>query len=135
MAGYFPKRKKDTGPNKNEKKVLRAEDERRQGSRVLGNDYPLIKRVSVQLKFLNPQRAVIGEETRAFGASDRFDFSAPCPGSCGEGTFDLEGRIAKMVEGREASAEANGKCQRQRYGSPDPCGCELNCRIDVVYSD
>lgn len=132
MARFFKKRRWSPGPSKNEKKVMRGQELRSQPSR-LQERFPSLQRMTLSLRFLGDQEQVLGEETREFRPMDACDLSAQCRGLCGGAAFDLETKIGEMVEARETLHEFSGKCAAQQLGSPDPCGSELRCRIDLVY--
>ena len=132
MAGYFKKRKRTFGPSKNEKKVMRAKEAASAGT--LGQRYQDVRRLNIQLKFSSPHNAILGEESRDFGPQDLCRFLVPCPGACGEGSFDLESKIQQIVATRQSRSESSGQCQKPSFVSPsDICGCLLDCTITVVY--
>lgn len=137
MAGYFKKRKRNAGPNKNEAKVSRGKEIESLGmsGNSLASRYPTVLRLSIKLNFLSRQGHVLGEDTRAFGPQDSCDFSAPCPGSCGVGDFNLAAKIASVVANRQPVFESKGVCQQRLFaGSNDVCGCQLSCRGEVSYA-
>lgn len=136
MADYYKKRR-IAGPSKNEQKVQR---EREQESRLrsagtLGTRFPSVDHLKVSLEFRGAQQQVLGSEIRDFRPGDPCNFSAACPGQCGVGKFNLEGKIEKVIEGREVRAEGTGKCQEPLYaGAASVCGCELKCKIEINYA-
>lgn len=138
MAGYFKKRR-IAGPSKNEQKLQRErEAEARERSRGrLGDAFPQVERLTVRLELHSPQGAPLAEpETRTWKAPDRTDFAVPCPGRCGEGSFNLEGKITSMIETHVPSAEASGVCQQPLYaGATEVCGVQLKCKIEVQYAE
>jgi hypothetical protein len=87
------------------------------------------------LDFTTPQRQALEGETRAYGPNDACEFTAPCPGRCGEhGVFDFTPAFTSAIAQRKSSAEAHGTCQQPIFaGSPEVCGMQLACRIAVVY--
>ena len=136
MAQFFKKRRGPQGPNKNEQKVRRGQDAadhaRRTGA--LSQHHPSVERLCVQLNFLGAQNQPIDQQTRVFGPSDICDFSVPCPGRCGTGAFDLAAKIQAVVETRQALSESSGLCKVPLFaGSPDACGLQLKCRVEVRY--
>lgn len=136
MAGVYRKKRRITGPSKNEEKVSRGRQEEylQRASNSLGARFPTVTRMTVRLDFLGPQGQSLSQETRAFAPSDSCSFSAPCPGTCGVGNFDLAAKIAAVVEAGEAVSEGAGVCQERLYaGSQAACGCQLRCRIEVSY--
>lgn len=135
MSPFFRRRSR-SGPNKNEQKVLRGKEaaNRTRLAGLLGQRYPSVERLSVQLDFISPQGHSIDHQTRIFWPSDTCDFSVPCPGRCSGGSYDLAAKIRPVVEGRETLSESSGLCQEPLYGgSPDTCGFRLKCRIEVRY--
>jgi hypothetical protein len=135
MAQFF-KRRARASPNKNEEKVQRSREAASQANfaGVLGQRFPTVERLSVQLEFVNPQSHSVEHQTRLFSASDSCDFKVPCPGRCGQGSYDLAGKIQAVVDAHESSSEGNGICQEPLYaGSPEVCGYQLKCKIEVRY--
>ena len=136
MAGFYRKKKRNTGPSKNDEKVQRSKEaERLSGSgNSLGARYPSLQGLSIRLEFLSPHGASLGEETRSFKPNDACDFAAPCPGQCGVGDFDLVKKIDAMVAAGQPVLEASGKCVQPLFaGSKELCGCELRCRAAAEY--
>jgi len=136
MPGYYKKRKRNVGPNKNEEKVSRSKQSEGLGglTNSLGARYPSVARLTVRLQFLSPQQHLLGEETRVFNPQDGCDFSAPCPGRCGVGDFDLAAKISSIVSSGQAVSESNGVCQERLFaGSSDICDCRLQCHMEVAY--
>lgn len=137
MAGYF-KRRKPPGPSKNEVKVKRErEQESRERSLApLSVLYPGVERLIVRLEFLGPQQQPLGQETREFGKDDRCRLVVSCPGQCGVGFFNLEGKVSQVIESKSAVSESSGKCQEPLYaGASSLCGCMLKCALQVVYAE
>jgi len=137
MPGYFKKRRKAApGPNKNEQKVLRRREleNRDRVAGTLGNRFPSVERLSIELVFLSPQQQTLDRQSRSFEAADVCDFGVSCPGRCGVGSFNLEAKVEKVVTAGEASSESSGKCQEPMYGgSGEVCSCELRCKMSVTY--
>ena len=136
MAGFFKKRRGRSGPNKNEKKVRRAHEAANadRAAGLVGVRYPGIERLSVQLVFLDSRQNVLAQETRTFDSRDACNFSVNCPGRCGVGSFDLAAKIDLVVAAKETLSESSGKCQKPLYlGSPEACGCELKCKLEISY--
>jgi hypothetical protein len=134
MPGFFRKtrRRPAAGPNKNEQKVLRNEREAR--TLPLRTVYPSVHQLSIQLDFLSPQQHILGQETRVLNASDVCDLKVPCPGRCGNGSFDLQAKIDKVIQSKQGYVESSGKCELPLYlGASEVCGCTLRCKIKVSY--
>ncbi len=136
MARYFKKRR-PVGPSKNEEKLQRNREaearERNQGR--LADVFPLVERLTAHLELMSPQQHSLADpETRVFKSEDRVDLSVPCPGRCGQGSFNLAGKVAAMVENHEPKADATGVCQEPLFaGASDVCGVKLFCKIEVQY--
>lgn len=136
MNGSYRKRRRRPGPSKNEEKVSRAKEveSRNRPSNALGARFPNVLRLKVSLDFQGSRGQVLGSETRVFGPRDICNFSAPCPGTCGVGEFDLASKIAQVVTAGEAASEATGICQEHLYaGSTELCHCQLKCRLELEY--
>ena len=138
MARYFKKRR-PVGPSKNEEKIqrLRQAEERERSVARLVDQFPTVTRLSVQLDLLSPQQHPLAErETRVYKPEDRCDFSVPCPGRCGQGTFNVAAKVAAIVEARETVSESSGICQEPLYaGSTEVCGVRLVCRVEAAYKE
>jgi hypothetical protein len=133
---YFKKRRAPS-PNKNLEKIRRAEAAERMGSAgPMKLRFPTVERLTVHLRFVDPHGQTLQEETQTYDAQTPMKLSAPCPGQCGgAASFELDAKVAAVVEAREARSESSGKCQQRLYaGLPDECGCELKCRVEVVYA-
>jgi hypothetical protein len=140
MPPFFKKRRRgNAGPNKNEKKVRRAQDATRLGDSLglIQDAFPQVQSLTLQLEFITPENQLMDEETRTLAPTDPCDFSAPCPGRCGGSTpFDFSGKVKAMVNNRQTEGEANGTCQQPLYaGSPDVCGMRLKCSIEASYNE
>ena len=135
MARYFKKRKTAGGPNKNEQKVMRGEDSRRGGSgEMMGPRFPFVKEINLRLTFLNAQQRVLEEKTVSFGPMDSCEFTVPCPGRCGRGSFDFTLSIERAVSSRNPQLESSGKCLESLYAdSVEKCGCELKYAAVISY--
>ena len=70
------------------------------------------------------------------GPDDSYDFSANCPGNCNDGRMGLEEKVASMVQNKETECDARAMCQQPNLVNPsEPCGCKLECRIEIRYSE
>lgn len=136
MQPIYRKKKRNTGPSKNEEKIERgrqAEAMNRQ-SNSLGARYPSVNNLVVHLAFLGAQQQSLGEETRKYGQNDPCDFAVPCPGMCGVGSFDLAAKISAVIGNQEERSEGGGTCQERLHAGTGPaCGCSLKCRVEVSY--
>lgn len=135
MAQFFKRRAKP-GINKNDQKVQRGKEAagRSRAAGSLGYRYPSVEKLSVFLDFITPQNQSLAQQVRVFKPSDACDFSVPCPGRCGCGSYDLAAKIKTVVEAQEKVSESSGVCQEPLYsGSPDICGLKLQCKIEASY--
>lgn len=139
MPFYKKRRRAPAGPNKNEKKVMRGQADARiaRTAGVLGQRFPSLQALTIQLDFITPQQQLMDQQSRAYGPEDVCDFQAACPGRCnGQGSFDLAGKIESTINSRQENAQAAGTCQEPLYpGSPERCGMQLRCRIEAAYND
>jgi hypothetical protein len=135
MASFFkPRRRKPSGPNKNQKKVMRGEAASHQG--LLKDRFPAVERLEVELEFMTPRQELIDQEVRELGPDDPLDVSAPCPGRCGRGSFDVAAKVRSIIEARETQGEATGVCREILFpGSPEACEVRLRCRIRADYRE
>lgn len=138
MPRFFKKRRRAKTENKNQEKIRRAmaQEHRAQAEGVLGQRFSFVQKLTVQLDFRNPQGHQLHQETRTFGPADLCHFDAPCPGACGTGSFNLAAKVENVLNSRQSTAEARGRCQDPLFGGAggDVCGCELVCRLNAVYS-
>ena len=104
MNGSYRKKRRKVGPSKNDEKVGRAKAMERMSSpgNSLSARFPGVTRLVVRLTFVSRQHQLLSEETRTFGPRDACDFTAPCPGNCGVGDFDLGGKITAVITARES---------------------------------
>lgn len=128
----FKKRRHQKTINKNDAKVRRAQAVLdRPAMSALYSD---VDRLSVQLDFYSPEGHILLQQNRQFQPSDIVDFEAPCPGRCGNGRTDLEGKLRSMIERRETESQARAKCPETIIaGEQDVCGTELRCQIRISY--
>jgi len=140
MARFFkPKRRKtNTGPNKNQQKVLRRE---KAGGPVapgtsLQERYPHVSQVSLSLRFITPQNQLFEETHLEIQGDDACRFLVACPGRCGGGHFDLSEKIKLVFDARRESDQENVVCREPIYtGSGQACDFRLECRMDVDYTE
>lgn len=135
MAGYFKRRHKP-GPSKNELKVQRGHEaaDRARGVGALKELYPSVQRLSIRLEFISREGLAFDQQTRDFGPASTCDFSVPCPGRCGVGSFDLAAKVASVVETKQAVSESTGTCQEPLFaGATEVCGFQLRCKIEIAY--
>src|SRR5690348_12319019 len=126
----FKKRRHQKTINKNDQKVRRAQAER--DKPPLSAVYPGVEHLAVRLDFYSPEGSILLKQDREFSPDDIVDLSAPCPGRCGDGRMDLEGKLAELIRRREVSSENRAQCRRPIYAdAAEICGCELRCSINI----
>lgn len=77
---------------------------------------------------------MLDEQDLSLGPSQAAEFSVPCPGRCGRGAFDFGGKIAEAVSAMLPSSETSAQCTESLHvASSEVCGCEVRCRIEIVY--
>lgn len=136
MPEQYRKKKRVTGPSKNEEKIERNRqaDFLAGRSNSLSARFPDVTSLRVTLAFFGPQGQSYGEEKRTFNPNDPCVFSVPCPGRCGVGAFDLAGKLADVLAAHEPTSKATGICQEPLYaGAAARCECRLECSIDASY--
>ncbi len=136
MAQFFKKRRGKGGPSKNEQKVARGREaaNRTRMAGTVGQRFPALERLTVKLEFISPQGQTVDTQSRGLGPDDAYEFSVPCPGRCGQGSYDLAAKIQAVIEAREGMSESSGQCRVPTYpGSPEVCGYQLKCRIEATY--
>jgi len=136
MARYFKKRRKNSGPNKNEEKVQRAADaqSRESSGGVLGARFPFVKHLKITLQFFTAQQQLLDEKVMDIKANDPYRFDAGCPGRCGNGHFDFSEAVANAVNRRRPLTESGGTCAQPLFaGSTQTCGCVAKCRIELDF--
>lgn len=135
----FIRRRKRGGPpepNKNEKKILRHQETERlkRCADLLGDVFPSVLRLSIQLDFITPQQHPLERSSRVFSPAETCDFLVPCPGRCGgEGSFDLTDKIKFVIQSHQQSAEETAICQEAIAIGSDACSLQLRCKIEVAY--
>ena len=136
MARYFKKRRKNSGPNKNEEKVQRAADahSRESSGGVLGARFPFVKHLKITLRFLTAQQQLLEEKVLDLKPTDPYRFDMSCPGRCGSGHFDFSAAVANAVNRRQPVVESGGVCPDPLFaGSSQTCGCQAKCRIELDF--
>ena len=134
MAGYFKKRRKNQGPNKNEEKVQRGVDAQSGGGTNLSSRFPTVKRLKITLQFFTAQQLLLDEKVLELGPTDSCRFDAACPGRCGTGRFDFTEAVSNAVQRRQPVAESGALCQMPLFaGSKETCGCQVKCRMELEF--
>ncbi|MEK7858275.1 MAG: hypothetical protein AAB320_03955 [Elusimicrobiota bacterium] len=131
---HFKKRRQAAGPNKNEQKVMRSEDDKARGRTIMGPRFPFVKRLNLNVTFMSPQGAMLEEKSLSFGPLDSYNFAFNCPGRCGGGSYDLSMRLEAIVSSRVTETEIVMKCPQPVYaGAAEACACELRAKLSISY--
>src|SRR5206468_856123 len=118
----FKKRRIQKSHNKNLKKVMRGQSE----AVILGTRYANVQRLDIQLDFISPEGVLLSSENRSFTPNDPMDLTADCPGRCGNGRMDLEGKINQIINSGQVSCDTQGLCQEIIYADmKEVCGTQL----------
>ena len=137
MPGPYRKKKRVTGPSKNEEKVMRArntENQKRLAAN-LGSRFPAVKRLKLDLAFLDARGNELDKRSFSLGPASATEFSQPCPGRCGRGSFDLGTKIAESVLAKLPLSEASIKCAETLYaGAAETCGVVVKYRLELEYT-
>lgn len=131
----MPYRKRRIQPsiNKNAEKVHRRESLASSGVGV-GSLHPLLDRLSIQYNFYDAKGNFLDQREQSCSASDPVNLQVDCLGPCGNGKINLEGKFRDMLQKQETVSEGRAKCAQTLYAdSPDTCGYELRCHIEIVY--
>ena len=132
MAG-FRKKRRVSGPSKNDEKVMRGKRDARGGA-ALDSRFPSVKHLTLKVVFLYPSDNVMAENTVSFSASDASTVSFPCPGRCGRGSFDLTLKLKGVTDSGHSQAKFSDKCKEVLYtGSATMCDCEFRCEASIDY--
>jgi hypothetical protein len=132
------KRRVPKSPNKNIIGIMRRQGQENQarGAGVLGARYGGVDQLQIQMQFVSREGHILGEEDRVFGANDTVNFTAHCPGRCGNGKTFLDEKINRLTGSHQTSSETMDVCKEMiHHGANEVCGCELRCKITVSYLD
>ncbi|MBI3298273.1 MAG: hypothetical protein HYZ75_08925 [Elusimicrobia bacterium] len=134
MAQYR-KRRIAHGPNKNEEKVRRGQEaETRSRSTSLGERFPAVDRLILELTVTAPQDGSVERSTRDISADQGCELTLGCPGRCGRGVFDLAAMVTAAVEAKNPAATGAAVCQEPFLpGLPDVCGVKVDCRLTITF--
>lgn len=125
----YKKKRIIKSPNKNQERSQRGQS----SSLSLQNYFPEVERLIVDLRFMSKHGHLLQDEHREYGPNDPVNFLETCPGGCWEGKTNLQGKIESIVRQRHSDGRGQARCAEQLYGSSDPCGCEIDCKVSVVY--
>ena len=105
-----------------------------QSAGQLGERFPSVIRLDLEMEFVSPQGHSLSSEHRSFQPNDTVDFSADCVGRCGNGRMDMESVVIQMINNRQTNRDTKGMCREILIsGTSDTCNCELRCKISAEY--
>ncbi len=137
MPGFYRKKRRKVGPNKNQEKVqrgLEAEAEAHAAG-TLATRFPSVRGVKVRITVTSPQGVVLDETDALIGPSDPFQIEASCPGRCGSGSFDFAEIVTQSLTKLEEHGTTETSCAEPLYGGgPEACGCLAKCEFQAEFS-
>jgi hypothetical protein len=137
MPGFYRKKKRKTGPSKNEQKVQRGRDAEAEtnAAGTLSSRFPSVRGVKVRIVVTSPQNVVLDESEDLIGPNDPFQVGADCPGRCGTGSFDFAEVLAASLGRLDERGETSATCAEPLYGGgPDACGCVAKCQFEAEFA-
>ena len=109
---------------------------KRAAAGTLGNAFPDVELIQVELRFAAPQNSVPAAQRHALYPPAPAYFEFACPfGDC-DGSFDLNGIASPLLKKAIPQADGTIKCSgsRTRSGMPrQPCSLRADYRITAQY--
>jgi hypothetical protein len=109
---------------------------RRVAAGTLGNAYPDVEQVRVELRFATSASAVPASQRHALYPSAPAYFEFPCPfGDC-DGSFDLNGVASPLLKNSDSQADGTIGCSGSRICSGmtrQPCSLRADYWITAQY--
>ncbi|MFI5362941.1 MAG: hypothetical protein ACHQ49_13300 [Elusimicrobiota bacterium] len=137
MPGFYRKKRRKAGPNKNQEKVQRGReaDAEAHAAGTLATRFPAARGVKVRITVTSPQNVVLDETDDLIGPNDPFQIGADCPGRCGSGSYDFSELVAASLTKLEEQGSAQLICAEPLYGGgPDSCGCVAKCDFEAEFA-
>ena len=137
MPGFYRKKRRKAGPNKNQEKVQRGREAEAEGhaAGTLSSRFPAVRGVKVKITISSPQGVVLDETDDLIGPNDAFQIGADCPGRCGSGSFDFAELVAASLTKLEEQGSAEMTCAEPPYGGgPDACGSIAKCEFEAEFA-
>jgi hypothetical protein len=136
MPGFHRKKKRSTGPNKNQQKVQRGREAQAeaQAAGTLSSRFPSIRNIKVHITLISTQGVVLNEIETPIGPNDPFLVSADCPGRCGSGLFDFTLPISQLLSQQQDHGLSESACAEPLYGGgADSCACVAKCEFQAEF--
>ena len=137
MPGFYRKKRRKTGPSKNEQKVQRGLDAvaETHAAGTLVSRFPGVRGVKIRITVTSPQGVVLDETDDLIGPNDPFMVEADCPGRCGSGSYDFSEQVAQSLTKLDEQGAAEATCAEPLYGGgPEACGCVAKCEFEAEFA-
>lgn len=137
MPGFYRKKRRKVGPNKNQEKVQRGREAEAQAhaAGTLATRFPGVRGLKFRLSVTSPQGVVLDETEDQLGPDDPFLISADCPGRCGSGRFDFAEAVSQALSRLEERGSAEIPCAEQLYGGgPETCASVAKCEFEAEFA-
>ena len=137
MPGFYRKKRRKAGPNKNQEKVQRGREAEAEAhaAGTLMSRFPSVRGVKVKITITSPQGVVLDETDDLIGPNDAFQIAADCPGRCGSGCFDFAEQVAQSLTNLQEQGSAEVACAEQLYGGgPEACGSIAKCEFEAEFA-
>ena len=137
MPGFYRKKRRKTGPSKNEQKVQRGLDAEAEthAAGTLSSRFPGVRGVKVRITVTSPQGVVLDESDDLIGPNDPFIIETDCPGRCGSGSYDFAELVAQGLTRLDERGTAEMACAEPLYGGgPGTCGCLAKCEFEAEFA-
>lgn len=137
MPGFYRKKKRKTGPSKNEMKVQRGRDAENEAhaAGTLATRFPAVRGIKIKITVTSPQGVVLDETDDLIGPNDAFQIGSDCPGRCGSGSFDFAEQVAASLTKLEEQGAFEIACAEPLYGGgPEACGSTAKCEFEAEFA-
>jgi hypothetical protein len=137
MPGFYRKKRRKAGPNKNQEKVQRGREAEAEAhaAGTLATRFPAVRGVKIHITVTSPQGVVLDETDDLIGPNDAFQIGADCPGRCGSGSFDFAVLVEQSLTKLEDQGSAETACAEPLYGGgPEACGCIAKCEFEAEFA-
>ncbi len=137
MPGFYRKKRRKTGPSKNDEKVARGREAlaESQSAGTLSSRFPTVRAIKFRIAVVSPQGVTLDETEDQLGADDAFIVEADCPGRCGSGSYDFSEIVAASVSKLEDHGTAQIACAEPLYGGgPESCGCIAKLEFQTEFA-
>ncbi len=137
MPGFYRKKRRKAGPNKNQEKVQRGREAEAEAhaAGTLATRFPGVRGVKVRMIVTSPQGVVLDETEDLIGPNDPFIIETDCPGRCGSGSFNFAETVAQALTKLEEHGTAEVACAEQLYGGgPEACGSVAKVEFEAEFA-